>query len=58
MYVLTCLLTQAEIVMLEVCPDIKTKGSVYEEHVDEKPQQGLSDTREMPKTLHRASGYL
>lgn len=42
--VLTCLLTQAEIVMLEVCADIKTKGRADEEHVNESPQQALSDT--------------
>ena len=51
MCVLTCLLTQAEIVMLEVCPDIKTKGRAYEEHVNERPQQALSDARETLATL-------
>lgn len=43
--VLTCLLTEAETVMLEVCTDIKSKGRADEQHVSERPQQPLSDTR-------------
>lgn len=37
--VLSCLLTQAEIVMLEVCRDIKTKGRANDRHVGERPQK-------------------
>lgn len=45
MCALTCLPTQAEIVMLEVCADIKTKGRDNEEHVNDRPQRALSDAR-------------
>lgn len=44
-YVLTCLLTEAEVVMLEVCTDTKTKGRANEQHVGERRQQPFSDTR-------------
>lgn len=40
--VLTCLLTQAEIVMLEICWDTETKGRANEEHVNERAQQVLT----------------
>lgn len=39
--VLTCLLTQAEIVMLEVCRDIETKGRANEGHVNKGAQQAV-----------------
>lgn len=39
MCALTCLLTQAEIVMSEVCRDIKTKGRDNEGHVGERSQR-------------------
>jgi len=50
---LTCLLTQAEIVMFEVCRDIKTKGRADGGHVDEGGtlQTGHSST----VVLHEAT---
>lgn len=47
---LTCLLTEAETVMLEVCTDIKTKGRDNEERVSERPQRALSDPRQKQST--------
>lgn len=46
MCALTCLLTQAEIVVSEVCRDIKTKGRDNEEHVGERSQRAQTQRAE------------
>lgn len=55
MCALTCLLTQAEIVMLEVCADIKTKGRADEEHVNETHNRHLV-TQDKTETVY--TGHL
>ena len=48
---LACLFTQAEIVVSEVCRDIKTKGRDDEEHVGERSQRAQTHRTENPSAF-------